>query len=57
MPESNANDHAAFLRAKEFSEKYVARGPYQFFPEPEVVEVVQKGLAENETNHGYRYCP
>ena len=43
--------------AKRFSEKYVERGPYGFFPEPEVVEEVQKGLAENELNQGYRYCP
>ena len=43
--------------AKTFSEKYVERGPYEFFPEPEVVEVVQQGLAENQVNHGYRYCP
>ncbi len=43
--------------AKRFSEKYVERGPYSFFPEAEVVELVQQGLAENEVNHGYRYCP
>ena len=47
----------AFQGAKNFSEKYVERGPYEFFPEPEVVEVVQQGLAENQVNHGYRYCP
>ena len=40
-----------------FSEKYVERGAYEFFPEPEVVRVVQEGLAENQVNHGYRYCP
>ena len=57
MAETNSNDDKAFLRAKNFSEKYVARGPYRFFPEAEVVEVVQKGLADNETKHGYRYCP
>ena len=43
--------------AKRFSEKYVERSPYVFFPEPEVVEIVQRGLAENEVKHGYRYCP
>ena len=47
----------ALKGAKAFSEKYVERGPYEFFPEPEVVEVVQQGLAENQVNHGYRYCP
>jgi ferredoxin-thioredoxin reductase catalytic subunit len=43
--------------AKSFSQKYVERGPYEFFPEPEVVEMVQRGLAENEVKDGYRYCP
>ena len=43
--------------AKHFSEKYVERSPYAFFPEPEVVEIVQRGLAENEVKNGYRYCP
>ena len=43
--------------AKRFSEKYVERGPYEFFPEPEVVEEVQKGLAQLQVEHGYRYCP
>ena len=44
-------------RAVKFSERYVARGPYEFFPEPEVVRVVQEGLGENEMQQGYRYCP
>ena len=47
----------AFDRAVKFSEKYVERGPYEFFPEPEVVRVVQEGLGENEQAYGYRYCP
>ena len=47
----------AIRRAEKFSERYVARGPYRFFPEPEVVRVVQEGLGENEAEHGYRYCP
>ncbi len=47
----------AMERAVKFSERYVARGPYEFFPEPEVVGVVQEGLADNELNQGYRYCP
>ena len=47
----------AFQGTKTFSEKYVERGPYEFFPEGEVVELVQQGLAENQVNHGYRYCP
>ncbi len=47
----------ALKGAKRFSEKYVERSPYKFFPEAEVVEIVQQGLAENQVNHGYRYCP
>ena len=47
----------ALKRAIEFSEKYVKRGPYEFFPEAEVVRVVQEGLGENERDFGYRYCP
>ncbi|MBI4307019.1 MAG: hypothetical protein HY678_11935 [Chloroflexi bacterium] len=47
----------ALKRAVQFSERYVARGPYKFYPDQEVVKVVQKGLADNEIAHGYRYCP
>ena len=50
-------EEQAFDRAVKFSERYVQRGPYEFFPEPEVVKVVQEGLAENERGSGYRYCP
>ena len=47
----------ALTGAKRFSEKYVERSPYEFFPDAEVVELVQQGLAENQVNFGYRYCP
>jgi len=47
----------AMQRAVRFSERYVERGPYEFFPEAEVVRIVQEGLAKNEQEHGYRYCP
>ena len=50
-------EEEALGRAVKFSERYVERGPYEFFPEPEVVRVVQEGLAENEQIQGYRYCP
>ena len=50
-------EEEALQRAVRFSERYVARGPYEFFPEAEVVRVVQEGLADNEREHGYRYCP
>jgi len=57
LPDRELTPEDAITRAKNFSEKYVARGGYAFFPETEVVEEVQKGLAENEIAHGYRYCP
>ena len=57
MPKRELTEEEALERAVRFSERYVARGPYEFFPEPEVVEVVQQGLGENERLHGYRYCP
>ena len=47
----------ALASAQKFSERYVDRGPYEFFPEKEVVQEVQKGLAENHRVVGYRYCP
>ena len=52
MTESEALESAV-----KFSDRYVERGPYPFFPEKEVVEEVQKGLAENHRTQGYRYCP
>ena len=57
MPKRELSESEAMKRAVTFSEKYVERGPYEFFPESEVVEVVQKGLADNERQQGYRYCP
>lgn len=47
----------AFEGAKRMSERYVAKGPYKFYPEPEIVEEVQWGLAKNELKYGHRYCP
>ena len=57
MAKREMTPEEAMERAVKFSERYVARGPYEFFPEREVVELVQQGLAENESVHGYRYCP
>ena len=57
LPDSKLTQEQALAGAKEFSEKYVARGAYEFFPEQEIVEVVQHGLAENQVKQGYRYCP
>ena len=57
MPKRELSESDAMKRAVTFSEKYVEKGPYEFFPEADVVEVVQKGLADNERTTGYRYCP
>ena len=57
MPKKKLTEEEAFQRAINFSEKYVARGPYEFFPDAEVVKVVQEGLGKNELEFGYRYCP
>ena len=57
MPKKQLTEEEAFDRAVNFSEKYVARGPYEFFPDAEVVRVVQEGLGKNELEQGYRYCP
>ncbi len=57
MPKRELTEEEGLRRAIDFSEKYVQSSPYEFFPEPEVVQEVQKGLGENERLQGYRYCP
>lgn len=57
MKKRELTKEEAFRRAVQFSDKYVERGPYEFFPEAEVVKEVQVGLGENERLYGYRYCP
>jgi ferredoxin-thioredoxin reductase catalytic subunit len=47
----------AYAGAVRMSEKYVEKGPYEFFPDKVTVELVQRGLAKNELLHGKRYCP
>jgi sugar phosphate isomerase/epimerase len=47
----------ALDRAKRMSEKYVEKGPYEFFPLDDIVDEVQRGLAKNLVNHGRLYCP
>ena len=44
-------------RAKRMSERYVERGPYQFFPAADMVDSIQQGLAKNLVNHSRLYCP
>ena len=41
MPNRDLSREEALQRAKRFSERYVERGPYEFFPEQDVVAVVQ----------------
>ena len=47
----------ALARARRMSERYVEKGPYEFFPLPEIVDEVQRGLAKNLVEHGHLYCP
>jgi len=47
----------ALDRAKRMSERYVEKGRYEFFPLPEIVDEVQRGLAKDLVNHGRLYCP
>ena len=56
MPKPQSFEEA-FEGAKKMSERYVEKGPYLFFPLPEIVEEVQGGLAKNELEYGKRYCP
>lgn len=47
----------ALAGAKRMSERYVEKGPYEFFGDAVTVELVQRGLAKNELLNGRRYCP
>ncbi len=57
MADKEISFEEALQRAKRMSERYVERGPYQFFPQPEIVEEVQRGLAKNLVEHGRLFCP
>jgi ferredoxin-thioredoxin reductase catalytic subunit len=56
MPKEITFDEA-LARARRMSERYVEKGPYQFFPLPDIVDAVQKGLAKNLVEQGHLYCP
>jgi ferredoxin-thioredoxin reductase catalytic subunit len=56
MPKESTFEEA-LERARRMSERYVEKGPYEFFPLTEIVEEVQNGLAKNLVNHGRLYCP
>jgi ferredoxin-thioredoxin reductase catalytic chain len=48
---------AALRRVRKFVTTYVEKGAYELYPEPEVVENVVQGLADNLVAHGRMYCP
>jgi len=56
MPKEVTFDDA-LARAQRMSERYVEKGTYEFFPLPEIVDEVQRGLAKNLVNHGRLFCP
>ena len=47
----------ALRRVRKFVTSYVAKGAYELYPEPAVVENVVQGLADNLVAHGRMYCP
>lgn len=47
----------ALARVRKFVSTYVEKGPFELYPEPEVVENVVQGLADNLARHGRMYCP
>jgi ferredoxin-thioredoxin reductase catalytic subunit len=53
----DAAREAALRRVRKFVATYVAKGGYELYPEPEVVENVVQGLADNLVGHGRMYCP
>ena len=57
MAEKKITFEEALARAKRMSERYVERGPYRSFPQTEIVEEVQRGLAKNLVAHGRLFCP
>jgi len=57
MEEKKISTEEALQRAKRMSGRYVERGPYRFFPQREIVEEVQRGLAKNLVAHGHLFCP
>jgi ferredoxin-thioredoxin reductase catalytic subunit len=47
----------ALRRVRRFVATYVEKGPYELYPEAEVVENVVQGLTDNLVAHGRMYCP
>lgn len=57
MADERDRRDAALRRVRKFVATYVAKGSYDLYPEPEVVENVVQGLADNLVAHGRMYCP
>jgi ferredoxin-thioredoxin reductase catalytic subunit len=55
--EDSEEREVALRRVRKFVATYVAKGKYELYPEPEVVENVIQGLADNLVVHGRMYCP
>ena len=47
----------ALERVERFVRRYVTKGPYGLYAEPEVVSRTVDGLAHNLAVHGKMYCP
>lgn len=56
MGEEDPRD-VALRRVRKFVATYVAKGSYELYPEPAVVENVVQGLTDNLVAHGRMYCP
>ena len=58
-PDRSAEDkrEIALRRVRKFVGTYVEKGKYELYREPEVVENVVQGLADNLVAHGRMYCP
>lgn len=55
--EASDRREAALRRVRKFVATYVQKSKYELYPEPEVVENVIQGLADNLVEHGRMYCP
>lgn len=55
--ERDEEREGALRRVRKFVATYVAKSRYELYPEPEVVENVVQGLADNLMAHGRMYCP
>lgn len=57
MSDDDERRDAALKRVRKFVATYSTKGKYGLYPEPEVVENVVQGLADNLVAHGRMYCP